>query len=170
MDKNPVETFPGQFHKMSHKICDTICKSGVHFGIFQEILCDDNLLMFADVTSSILFGQECIPAAFRVKLGVFWPPEQNIWPGPRPMWRSNRLPRIARELIRGQKTRANPYFGPGRIFYVAVKWFRSNFPLVSGPWCRQRPREERCLGQKFDFSDFLLDATTTPEGGLGSGG
>ena len=27
MDKNPAQTFPGQFHKMSHKICDTICKS-----------------------------------------------------------------------------------------------------------------------------------------------
>ena len=40
------------------------------------------ILKFADVTSSILFGQECIPAACPVKLGVFWPPEQNIWPGP----------------------------------------------------------------------------------------
>ena len=27
MDKNPAQTFPGQFHKMSHKICDPICKS-----------------------------------------------------------------------------------------------------------------------------------------------
>ena len=162
MDKNPVETFPAQFHRMSHKICDTICKREENLRLnISEII-----LMFADVTSSILFGQECIPAACPVKLGVFWPPEQNIWPGPRPMWRSNRLPRIARELIRGQKTRANPYFGPGRIFYVAVKWFQSNFSPVSGPWCRQK----RCLRRRWGFSEVLLDATTRTKGGQGSGG
>ena len=71
MDKNSVETFPAQFRRMTHKICDTICKSGKYFGIFHEIFCNDHFPMFADVTSSILFGQECILAAFRVKLGGF---------------------------------------------------------------------------------------------------
>ena len=67
MDKNPVETFPAQFHRMSHKICDTICKREENLRLnISEII-----LMFADVTSSILFGQECIPAACPVKLGVF---------------------------------------------------------------------------------------------------
>ena len=49
MDKNPVETFPAQFHRMSHKICDTICKSGIYFGIFHEKSCAMIISkMFAD--------------------------------------------------------------------------------------------------------------------------
>ena len=119
-DKNSVEKFPAQFHRMSHKICDTICKkrnklASQHF--------QDNIPKFADVNSSILFGQESV---FQQRSPSNWgfsdrPNKIYDHTGPRPMWRSNRLPRIARELIRGQKTRANPYFGPGRIFYVAVK-------------------------------------------------
>ena len=48
MDKNPVETFLAQFHRMSHKICDTICKreekfASEHFRDHPDV-CRCNLL------------------------------------------------------------------------------------------------------------------------------
>ena len=43
MDKNPVETFPAQFHRMPHKICGTICKRGKNFQGHSDV-CRCNLL------------------------------------------------------------------------------------------------------------------------------